>query len=102
MFVFCSCFTDYGKFNEAEFKRVMQDETLKNVDYPDEVRSAGCLPCFSFTVLFFLQHGMTSLMHCAYHGLKEPCKQLLAKGADVNNYGQKDGVSLTASCMPSM
>ena len=40
-----------------------------------------------------LQHGMTPLMHCAYHGHLEACQQLLAVGADLNTNMQKDGVS---------
>ena len=43
--------------------------------------------------VYIFQHGMTPLMHCAYHGYVEQCKLLLAKGADVNDCNQKDGVS---------
>lgn len=88
---FIAAVTDSEKFDALEFKKVVQDDTLDNVDLADEVK--GAIASVNNAELLFLQHGMTPLMHCAYHGYVGQCKELLTKGADVNNYNQKDGVS---------
>ena len=48
---------------------------------------------FQLQLLFYLQEGMTVVMHAAYNGHIEACRKLVAMGADVNRV-QKDGVSV--------
>lgn len=37
-----------------------------------------------FLCVFYIQYGMTPLMHAAYKGKADMCKLLLQHGADVN------------------
>ena len=81
---------DKERFNIQEFHSLILDESIHDIDISDEVKSSLF---YVFKTTCGLQHGMTPLMHCAYHGYLEPCTKLLARGADVNNNKQKDGVS---------